>query len=68
MREPTFLECLFVYERDVYGQPKYRTNKLNWRGIKYLLKKCRIKIKQIINYLFQYIVPIIIGYLLGQGV
>ncbi len=39
MKEPTLLECLFIYKNDEYGQPKYRTNKLNWEGLKYLCKK-----------------------------
>ena len=38
MREPTLLKCLFVYE-DISGYGDYtkRTNKINWKGIKYLL-------------------------------
>lgn len=65
MREPTFLECVFVYENDGYGQPKYKTNKINWNGIKYLLKKLGIVLWKTIKWLLEHIVPAIIAYLLS---
>lgn len=65
MREPTFLECLFIYKNDEYGQPRYRTNKLNWNGIKYLFKKLSIKLWKIIKWCLEHIVPAIIAYLLS---
>ena len=65
MRKLSLRECLFIYKNDEYGQPKYRTNKLNWNGIKYLLKKCGTKLWKIIKWLFEHIVPAIIVYLLS---
>ena len=65
MKDPTFLECLFIYENDEYGQPKYRTNKLDWNGIKYLLKKWGIVLWKIIKWLLEHIIPAIIAYLLS---
>ena len=64
MREPTFLECMFVYKNDEYGQAK-KTNKINWNGIKYLLKKWGIVLWKIIRWLLEHIVPAIIAYLLS---
>lgn len=68
MKEPTLLECLFIYKNDEYGQPKYRTNKLNWEGLKYLCKKIIKKIWKIIlkglKLSFQYLIPTIIASIL----
>lgn len=65
MREPSLLKCLFIYKNDEYGWPKYRTNKINWNGIKYLLKKYGAKLWQIIKWLLEHTVPAIIVYLLS---
>lgn len=67
MREPTLLECLFVYENDSYGCPSHRTNKLNYDGIKYLLKKFGKQCWKLLKELIKIIIPVIVGYLLGQG-
>ena len=68
MREPTLLECLFIYENNKYGQPINRTNKLYWKGIRYLCKKVIKKIWKIIlkglELGFQYLIPTIIAYIL----
>lgn len=69
MREPTLLKCLFVYE-DISGYGDYtkRTNKINWKGIKYLLQKLIKwfwkKFIKILEIALQYLIPTLIAYYL----
>ena len=64
MKNPSFLWHIFVYENDSYGWPQYRTNKLNWYGIKQLFKSGIKKLYKIAKWILDHIVPAIIIYLL----
>lgn len=68
MKEPSLLQCLFIYENDSYGCPIYRTNKLNFDGIKYLFKKIGKQCWKLLKELIKIIIPAIIGYFFGKGV
>lgn len=66
MRKPTILEYIFIYKNDSYGWPRYRTNKINWNGIKSLIKKGLINLWKLTKYLLQYIIPIAIAYFMDK--